>query len=257
MIVAFLNSPHARAAVGRAAYPDEDVIFGELAGLDAIHRGFPRLVVRDDTRNGTAASRSYGIPVLTIGQNGRSLARDSSVGSSVEDTKRLRVVLNDTARTTWVDGALASLARTSGGRLPPAFRGMARRILEYSARYPDLHAVAHLTGLSRGAIKARFRRRGLPSPSSHIRWLRTLATAHVLAQTACSVEEAAYQLGFTSGGNLCRAVHSATGLTPGDLRISTERTALHVRFTERFLGPKTRSGWADLADVFLRDFTAA
>jgi len=87
--------------------------------------------------------------------------------------------------------------------------------------------------------------------------LRTIATAHVLETLDRTVEEAAYQLGYTSGGNLCRAIHSATGLTPGDLRVSAERTALQVRFAERFLDPDLRVGWEDLADMFLRDSTAA
>src|SRR5690606_33654902 len=82
---------------------------------------------------------------------------------------------------TWVDRALADLARAAGARLPAALRTIGRRVMEFPSHYADLHPLAEVTGISRGALKARFRRRGLVSPSVYVRWFRALASAHLLA----------------------------------------------------------------------------
>jgi AraC-like DNA-binding protein len=259
MIVGFLQDYRSRLAVRAAALPDEDTFFGER-GLDALHRGFVRVVVRDDGGRGRFEAPEVVAPVLTLGAGPR-FTPDASgwIVSGIDDVSpRLRSLLDQTAGAgTWVDTALADMARTAGFPLPPAFRGLCRRVLEYPAWYPDLHAVSRLTGLSRGAVKARFRRRALRSPSGHLRWLRSLAAAHVLADPGVNVIAAAYRLGFTSGGNLCRAVHTVTGLTPGKLRSPTTRVGLLVRFVERFLHPGTRGGWVDLEEVFLRSSSVA
>jgi AraC-like DNA-binding protein len=265
MIVAFLRRPELHSGVRAAAMPEEDVFFEGDRARDALRRGFPRLLVLDepDSASRSVSFRAAGpeVPVLRlVSPQGLFGARDagSLVVTGVDDVRDLRRLIHRTAGDgSWVDRLFHDLVSVSGHTLPHAFRGLARRVMEYPAQYADLHAVARLTGLSRGALKARFRRRGLRSPSSHLRWLRALAAAHVLGEGATTVGETAFRLGFTSGGNLCRAVQAVTGSTPGELRQPGRREALTVSFAQQFLSRDARRGWLELSPIFLRRPTAA
>ncbi len=84
-------------------------------------------------------------------------------------------------------------------------------------------------GLTRGALKARFRRRGLPSPYAYIRWLRIIACAHLLSDGTITVARTARRFGYTSAGNLCRTMTSLTGLTPTEARTQNGRNHLADR----------------------------
>jgi AraC-like DNA-binding protein len=245
--------------------PEEDIFLEPDRARDALLRGFPRVLLLDEPSSALPSMpfRPQGpvVPVLRlVSPKDVFGARDAGalVVSGVDDVRDLKRLIQQTAgRGSWVDRLFHDLVMVSGHTLPHAFRGLARRVMEYPARYADLHAVADLTGLSRGALKARFRRRGLQSPSSHLRWLRALAAAHVLAEGKTTVGETAYRLGFTSAGNLCRAVQSVTGSTPGELRSPGRRDALTVSFAERFLSRDARRGWLELSPIFLRKPTAA
>src|SRR5690606_15585764 len=59
----------------------------------------------------------------------------------------------------WVDGTLAELGRASGGALPFAFASFARHVLELPRQYTEIADLSKTFDLSRGALKARFRRR--------------------------------------------------------------------------------------------------
>lgn len=262
MIVAFLRRPELTSAVRSAAMPEEDVFFDGERARDALRRGFPRLLILDE---GGAVPRLLvrgpHVPVLRLVEPSQVFgSRDASslAVTGVDDARGLRRLMSEAAAAgTWVDGLLRELVTVSGHTLPHAFRGLARRVLEYPAEYADLHAVSSLTGLSRGALKARFRRRGLRSPSAHLRWLRALAACHVLADGSRTVGETAYRLGYTSAGNLSRTVQSVTGRTPGELRSPVHRQALTVSFAQRFLSGASRGGWLELSPIFLRRTTAA
>ena len=153
---------------------------------------------------------------------------------------------------TWIDRTLADLARLAGAPLPLPFRSFARRTLELPARYTDLSEVAELAGLSRGALKARFRRRGLESPFTYQRWLRSLAVAEALSVPEVTVAAAANALGFTSDTNMCRMVRVLTGATPGRLREPDARRWLLVAFARVHLTREALEGWSALDDLFSR-----
>lgn len=263
MLVAPLSDPLLRIAVGHAARVDEDVVFDTDGARVALQQGFPRLLLIADEDAVTAerpGSRSAGgVPVLRLSEALRASwerarrADDVPAPRAEYWGRRLRTSIAERAlRSTWIDGVLRDLSRSVGAPLPHPFRGLARRVLEHPARYHDLHDLAALTGLSRGALKARFRRRGLPSPYAYVRWLRILAAAHVLAEASVTTLDASVRLGFTSNGNFSRAVRSTTGLTPGALRQAAAGERLLVAFSAGHLARPMLDAWEDLGELFLR-----
>ena len=152
----------------------------------------------------------------------------------------------------WVEAVFSDLVQTVGRGLPKEFRGFSRRILESPVRDSTLHSVGEPFGLSAGALKARFRRRGLPSPYQHLSWFRLLAASRVLSDSSQTILAASYRMGFASDGNFCRWINSTSGLTPTDLREWNGRLLLMVRMAERFLSPKHLDAWDSFSGVFLR-----
>lgn len=263
MIVALLSDPVLRAALLRAAHPEEDVFFDALSCARALEQGFPRLVVhvpRDEHVLGAMVKRlERRLPTLVVHdatlQRWEAERRQGPVPAPrVEHAAaRLRGMLATVPRdVVWVDRALRDIQRAAGARLPDPLRGFARRIMEFPARYDDLHRVAQVADLSRGALKARFRRRSLESPYAHLRWFRIMAAAHVLSDPEVTTLQAAHRLGFTSAGNLCRAVQSVTSLTPTELRTTQGWSRLVTTFAARYLDRESLAAWDDLDDLFLR-----
>lgn len=263
MIVALLSDPFLRATVRKAALPDEDVVWKAGAVREALDRGFPRLAVHaSDDRATGGPERLVPDELPLLGLTGSTLdAWENSRRSGgfaisrVDDhARRLRSLMNSiSGPLPWVEGIFRDLRRATGHRLPRPVRGLGRRVLEFPSRYEDLHALAGLTGLSRGALKARFRRRDLPSPYAYLRWFRVLAAAHVLADPDVTTEEAAYRTGLHSSGNLCRYVQDVSGLAPTDLRRNSSRTLLVTRFARQCFEPVHREGWTTLDDLFLTE----
>ncbi|MFP3947547.1 MAG: helix-turn-helix domain-containing protein, partial [Longimicrobiales bacterium] len=150
-----------------------------------------------------------------------------------------------------VNTLFRDLTAAAGRPLPGPLRGMGRRVLEFPSRYSDLHAMAALSGISRAALKARFRRRDLPSPYTYLRWFRVLAAVHVLEDGELTTEEAAYRVGLHSSGNFCRYVRKVSGCTPTELRQPVGRIRALTAFVEECLGPPELEAWEDLDDLFL------
>ena len=126
--------------------------------------------------------------------------------------------------------------------------------MEFPSHYADLHGLAEVTGMSRAALRARFRRRGLPSPSIYyMRWFRVLAAAQLLADREITTIEAAHRLGFTTGGNLCRTVKSVTGVSSNDIRSVHGWNRLLILFAWRFLGRNELAAWETLENLFQRE----
>ena len=208
---------------------------------------------------GSVAARAGSVPVLAVVPWRRGLWNRSAADAEIallpldENIERLRQLIESAAAThTWTDRLLHELGRASGGPLPSGLRGMGRRVLEFPPRYRDLHQLARLSGLTRDALKARFRRRGLPSPFSYLRWFRVLAASRVLSDPTVTTVAAAFRLGFTSSGNLCRSVQATAGLNPSDLRDSESRGKLLARFAEELLGTDLEEPLGGLTDLFLR-----
>lgn len=262
MIVALLSDPFLRATVREAALPDEDVFWSPDDVRSALDRGYPRLGVYStedshpvgDPQTAVPAE----IPLLALTEETlrtwESARRSTGFAvSRVDDHgRRLRRLMQATADPPpWVEATFRDLTRASGTGLPGSLRGFGRRILEFPARYPDLHAMAELTGLSRGALKGRFRRRDLPSPYTYLRWFRVISASHVLSDSETTTEEAAFRVGLHSSGNFCRYVQDVSGLAPSRLRESGGRTRLLAVFVRKCLREEQLEGWKSLEGLFL------
>mgnify|MGYP006288756227 CR=1 FL=1 len=260
MIIARTSTPLLRVALRRAARPDEDVVVEPVPAERALRLGFPRLVVREADDGGPSGpSGASRVPILTVGDDllgawERERKAEPIPRSRVDFVApRLRALIREAAPgPSWVDRRLAEIDRAAGGPLPRPFKGMARRVMEFPSRYTDLRPLAELTGISRGALKARFRRRDLATPSTWLRWFRVMAAAHVLSRPGTTTLRASYHLGFAHGGNLCRLVRDVSGMTPTDLREPGGSGLLVLRFAASELeGRDVRSAWASLDDLFL------
>jgi len=260
MILGLLSEPYLRTALRRAASPEEDVLLNETVSSLVLSQVFPRLLVHDEAGAELFARPLDAVPVPVLALDRALVARWEEerlasgllLGRAEYASQRLRPLLSSGRQPNWVDLAFRDTSRAAGAQLPVAFKGFARRVLEYPARYDDLHGVGSLAGLSRGALKARFRRRGLASPYLHVRWLRCLAAGYVLADPAVTTLQASQRLGFTSDGNFCRTLFATTGVTPTALRSRKSWHLMVTTFASRFLGADALEAWSSLEDLFLR-----
>ena len=261
MIVANLKDPILRSAVSQAANPDEDVILDPGLALEAMEFGYPRLVIQaaagDAQHPFLALEGNIPTLVLTRTTRARWEAERRTEAPSMTTVHflagRLRTLIaQDAVSASWVDRTLGELGRAVGSPLPMGLRAFGRRILEFPSHYNDLSPLAVSCGVTRGALKARFRRRDLPSPYTYLRWFRMIASAYVLSDRRITVAQAATRLGFTSDGNLCRSMMSLTGMTPTEARTFRGWTRLLISFAWTYLGTESREAWDDLEDLFVR-----
>lgn len=257
MIVVQVADPYLRRAVCRAAHPEEDVVLETRLAAEALEFGFPRLVVRlrDDGR--AAPPRSVGLLELDD-----SMLRGWELERRMVElpqtrleylTDRLSVLMDrSSSERSRVDRTLADLTKATGGQLPVPLRCFARRVLEFPAHYTSLHSLAHACGTTRGALKAKFRRRRLSSPHSYLRWFRILAVADLLSDRDVTVLTAARRLGFTSDGNLCRMMSAVAGMTPTEGRTVHGWNRLLISFAWTHLSPDALEAWASLDALFSR-----
>ena len=257
MILARITDPLLRKALHAAAHPEEDVVCEARVVEEALQFGFPRLLVRADRYVGAACP--HAVPVVDLAD---SLLERWEAERRMDElplprldflTRRLRGLLDRGGHeATWVDAALSDLSRAAGARLPLPLRAFGRRILEFPIHYTTLYPVAKGCGVTRGALKARFRRRGLESPYTYLRWFRTMAVAEVLSDRSVTVAQAAARLGFTSDGNLCRMMASLTRLTPTEVRTVRGWNTLLISFAWQHLTPDALDAWAGLDGLFER-----
>jgi AraC-like DNA-binding protein len=257
MIVARCNDPVLRRALRAAAPVEEDVVTNPDLAAEALHWRLARLLVRDD--GFVAGDRRGQIPVLDLDdvtlRRWEAERRAAEVPMSRADflARRLRALIEPSAGdASWVDAALADLSRAAGARLPLPLRAFARRIMEFPTCYRSLHDVARACGLSRGALKARFRRRGLASPSIYLRWFRLMAAAEMLSDRSATVSASAHRVGFTSAGNLCRTMATLAQLTPTEVRTVHGWNKLLITFAWTHLTADALAAWAGLDRLFER-----
>lgn len=263
MIVSPLSNAFLRQAVRRAALPDEDVFWKPQEVRDAISRGFPRLLVYapgdPHPLSAPHVLDEVGLPTLALTDatvrvwDEERRATGFAVSRVDDHGARLRRLMQEAAGPLpWVEGVFRDLVRASGVGIPPVLRGLGRRVMEFPSRYDDLHALSDLTGLTRAALKARFRRRELPSPYTYLRWFRVLAAAHLLDHEM-TTGEVAYRVGLHSSGNLCRYVQEVSGMSPNELRGPQGRARRLAVFAGRCLGRSRLEAWESLDRLFLRD----
>lgn len=255
MIVVQVSDPHLRKAVRRAAHPEEDVVADVRLVLDAIDHGFPRLVVKSEEAR--LPTLPPNLPLLEL--DGPTLRRWEAERRSSElpptrldfAARRLTTLIECAAlESTWVDGALAELTRAAGTQLPAPLRSFARRILEFPVHYNNLHPLSDACGMSRGALKAKFRRRDLSSPYTYQRWFRIMAVAELLSDRSVTVATAARRMGFTSDGNLCRMMATVCGMTPTEVRTVHGWNRLLISFAWLHLTPQALESWSGLDELF-------
>jgi len=261
MIIGYTSDPLIRAALLRVGHAEEDVIVDPGLADEALAFGYPRLVVCAPAEGSCDAvlRADRQPPVLRISAS--VLARwDEELrlvrrpGGRIEwVVGKLRESMDrDTLEVSWVDRTLSELARAAGTPLPPALRAFARRVLEFPSHYDDLCPLAAACGLSRGALKARFRRKGLPSPYAYLRWFRIMAVAYALSDRAVTVSQVASRLGYTSDGNLCRSMLSLTRVTPTEARTLHGWNRLLISFAWTHLGSDAIEAWRLMDDLFAR-----
>lgn len=254
MIVVQVVDPTLRRAALRACSREEDVVTGPLT-YEAIEFGFPRLVIRE--HGGGWHPPSPKVRVVDIEPSTLRAWEASRRAMDLPPTRlehlsgQLSQLIEQRAeRRTAVGRALADVSRAAGGRLPLPLTGFARRVMEFPWHYRSLHPVAEVCGSSRGALKARFRRRGLATPTTYLRWFRVLAVASLMSDRTVTVAAAARRLGFTSDGNLCRMLWSVSSMTPTEVRTLTGWRRLLITFTWQHLSADDREAWSTLDDLF-------
>lgn len=260
MIIGYISDPYVRTALLKAGDAEEDVLLDPRLADEALAFGYPRLVVCTQADGGCASvPRSERVPpVLVLSSAVLARWEEERRGESLPTgriewmSRRLReMVERDAGEVSWVDRTLSELGRAAGKPLPPPLRGFARRVLEFPSHYDDLHPLAEACGLSRGALKARFRRRGLPSPYAYLRWFRIMAVAYALSDRSVTVAQVASRLGYTSDGNLCRAMLSLTKLTPTEVRSLHGWNRLLISFAWTHLGSEPLEAWRLMDDLFV------
>lgn len=260
MIVAYVSDPYFRTVVQNAAHPEEDVVLSARLAPAAVEWGFPRLILQADGTQAPLMGVRSGVPVMQLDRD--LLARWENERRSAELpprridflTSRLRTAIDKQSQgASWVDKCLADLAKAAGTPLPMPLRAFGRRILEFPTHYNDLHAMADACEMTRGALKARFRRRGLESPYTYLRWFRMMAVAYMLSDRNVTVANAAHRLGFTSDGNLCRTMGSLTGLAPTEVRTLRGWNRLLISFSWTYLTRAQLDGWHELDELFSRE----
>ena len=263
MILAPIQDRTLRASVRRAALPEEDVFHRPHDVREALQFGYPRLLVcrAEDQRRlrRELPTSELAVPVLALGDPTLRVWEDAWEAdglalSRIDDSAlRLRALIEKAAEeSSWVEGIYSDLTHTVGRGLPKEFRGFSRRILEFPFRYSRLATLGEVFGLSAGAMKARFRRRGLPSPSRYLRWFRLLTASRVLADPEETTLTASYRLGFASDGNFCRWVRATSGMTPSALRSWNGRLLTLVRMADECLPPSSLDAWESFGGLFLR-----
>lgn len=257
MILLSVREPGLRHAVERCARADEAVVWEAPWVQEALEHGHARVHVRDDRAGRSPLVRSAGVPELYLSPEllatwERDRRKSEIPGPRLDDlARRMGAAIQEVAlESTWVDRLLADLARSVGAPLPLPLRAFTRHTLELPCRYTDLSAISQAAGLSRGALKARFRRKELDSPFTYLRWLRTFAVAELLADPDVTIAAAARSLGFTSDTNMCRMVKALTGATPGSLRDPGARRRLRGTFVHRHLTKHALAGWGRLDGLF-------
>ena len=259
MIVGYISDPVVRGGLRLAAHPEEDVIVVPALADEALVFGYPRLVVvtGDGDLPELESVSERPVPFLRITaarvarwelerrESGLPVSRVEWTGDRLRD-----LVERDNTTVTWVDRAISDLSRAAGSPLPSPLRSLARRVMEFPSHYDDLHPLAETCATTRGALKARFRRKNLPSPYAYLRWFRIMAVANALSDRDVTVAQVASRLGYTSDGNLCRTMVSLTRLTPTEVRTLHGWNRLLISFAWQYLGAEALEAWRELEDLF-------
>ena len=259
MILAPIRDSSLLHSVRHALGAVEDVFTREDDVLPALYRGFPRVSIIEPGPEGRLVQAIRAIapdlPVVELAQlDGLSLRSPPPVVVIPPvDTApaRMRQLIDRAALPmTWVERLLRDLGQAAGSPLPPGVRSLGRRVLEFPARYSRTGDVAAAVSLTPGALKARFRRFGLPSPFAYTARLRALSATELLTWPGMTTERVAFHLGYASGGNFCRAFQKLTGLRPSEAATVEGRLLFLTRFASELLAQEQIAQWAEAGALF-------
>ena len=261
MILAPVKDPSLLRAVRRASLPVEDVFVESEDIRRALLAGSPRLSILEPELDDALARliRRAGpkLPILEIAPYDlRNLRRSTTSVATRQidvDPLRLRRMIEQVARPmSWVERILRDLGQVAGRPLPLEHRALARRVLEFPSRYALTEEVAGTAGLTPGAMKARFRRRGLPSPFAYTIRLRALCACEFLSRQEMTTTSVAYHMGYSSSGNFCRAFLKLTGLKPSVGGTVKGRLVVTTSFGAELLRAEQLDKWDGLGALFVR-----
>ncbi|MCH8810236.1 MAG: helix-turn-helix domain-containing protein [Gemmatimonadetes bacterium] len=261
MILAPIKDPSLLRAVRRASLPVEDVFVETEDILRALRGGFPRVSILESDSEEPMVRLIRGIgsklPILEVAPVDLRGLRGSTTPVATRqidvDPVRLRRLIEQVARPmSWVEGMLRDLGQVAGRPLPLELRALARRVLEFPSRYALTEEVAGAVGLTPGAMRARFRRLGLPSPFAYTVRLRALCACELLTRQEMTTTSVAYYMGYSSSGNFCRAFLMLTGLKPSVGGTIQGRLAVTTSFAADLLRAEQLEKWEELGPLFVR-----
>jgi D-alanyl-D-alanine carboxypeptidase/D-alanyl-D-alanine-endopeptidase (penicillin-binding protein 4) len=133
-----------------------------------------------------------------------------------------------------VDQALlAARARRAAtlleGQLPPVARRAVAWAVEHAGRRPPVQELAAAMGTTPAAFAAELRREGLPPPSRILLWGRLLLAGALLDRDRTTVEQTAYQVGYSGASALARALKREVGRTPVEIAARGGMEEVHRR----------------------------
>ena len=261
MILAPIEDQSLLRAVRRASLAVEDVFVETEDIFGALRAGSPRISILESESDEPVARliRRVGpkLPILEVAPYDlRNLRRATTSVATRQidiDPFRLRRMIEQVARPmSWVERILRDLGQAAGRSLPLELRALARRVLEFPSRYALTEEVAGTAGLTPGAMKARFRRRGLPSPFAYTIRLRALCACEFLSRQEMTTASVAYHMGYSSSGNFCRAFLKLTGLRPSVGATVQGRLAVTTSFAAELLRAEQLEKWDGLGPLFVR-----
>lgn len=145
-----------------------------------------------------------------LGEDGADGVLPSHADNRRSDIRAVVEHALDCARATQV-------ARALRGRLDPVAVQALAWTVEHAREQPDVGRLARALATSPRGLRERLRDSGLPQPNRLLLWGRLLHTGARLSRDRCTVEEAAYALGYSTGSALTRAMRRETGMTPGEI----------------------------------------
>ncbi len=111
----------------------------------------------------------------------------------------------------------ARVMRTLDGRLPPFVLDCLGWAVENAEEEPRVAHLAAAVGTTPRALGRELRSNDLPSARQLLLWGRIFQAARILQSPGLTVDDAAFRVGYSTGGALGRAVKRLTGSTPRGL----------------------------------------
>lgn len=198
----FLETVTADGCIVDADHPSRDQATHHIRRLRRQEPGLA-IVAFADLQAGDAAA-------FRLGADGADGVLPSHADNRPSDIRTVVERALDCARATQV-------ARALRGRLDPEAVQALAWTVEHARERPDVGRLSRVLATSPRGLRERLRSWDLPQPNRLLLWGRLLHTGARLSRDRCTVEDAAYALGYSTGSALTRAMRRETGMTPGEI----------------------------------------